>query len=125
MDVIDEEGKSLGKVKVGDTKLQALERLSNVGAGGLYDKDDIGLLDTDLITAEGAPYVFKAQQPQQQQDGKLRRCSRIVEFITAMAAITPVSIYFPNELSFLFSSESLPHPEAKGDLYQKHFLLQQ
>ena len=57
--VNDENGKPLGKVKVGDTKLQALERLSRVGAGGLYDKYDIGLLDSESITAEAAPYIFK------------------------------------------------------------------
>lgn len=55
--VKDEEGNVLGKVKVGDTKLQALERLSRVG--GLFDKDDIGLLNDDRITAKGGPYVWK------------------------------------------------------------------
>ena len=59
MQVNDDRGKALGKVKVGETKLKALERLSRIGLGGLYGKDDVGLLDDDLITAEGAPYVFK------------------------------------------------------------------
>ena len=61
--VKDERGKALGKVKVGETKLKALERLSRIGLGGLYDKDDVGLLDDDLITGEGAPYVFKPSKP--------------------------------------------------------------
>ena len=74
--VNDQEGNSLGNVRVGDTKQEALERLS-VGAGGLFDNDN-GLLNSELITADGAPYVFKQQQQQQQQqqDGKLRCCFR-------------------------------------------------
>ena len=62
----DENGNVLGRVKVGDTKLQALERLSLVGAGGLCDKDDFGLLDSDTITAGQGPYVFKPQKQLQQ-----------------------------------------------------------
>ena len=54
-----ENGDNLGKVKTGETKLQALERLSLVGAGGLYDKDDVGLLHNDCLTYEEGPYVFK------------------------------------------------------------------
>ena len=54
----DEQVRSFGKVIVRDTKQQALERLG-VGAGGLFDKDNHGLLDSDAITAEGAPYVFR------------------------------------------------------------------
>lgn len=50
----DQKGNYLGKVKVGDTKQQALERLSL--AGGLFDKDDTGLLNDDCITAEGEPF---------------------------------------------------------------------
>ena len=69
--VNDENGKSLGKVIVGETVARALERIGSPGI--LEDSNGIALLDTDLIKAEGAPYVFKAQQPQQQQqqhDGK-------------------------------------------------------
>lgn len=65
--VNDENGKSLGKVRVGDTKLQALERLSRVGDGGLYDKEDVGLLDNECITVEGAPYIFKPRELQFQK----------------------------------------------------------
>lgn len=61
--VNSEEGKLLVKVKIGDTKLQALQRLGQ-NAGILADKDGVGLLDNDLITAEGAPYVLKQQQQQ-------------------------------------------------------------
>ena len=57
---------------VGDTKEEALQRLSHYGPGGLVRKDKIGLRDTELITAEGAPYVFKRQQ--HQQNGELRCC---------------------------------------------------
>lgn len=58
--VNDGEGQSLGRVRVGDTKQEALERLSLVG--GLFDKDDVGLLNDDQVTAEGGPYTFKVQQ---------------------------------------------------------------
>ena len=58
--VNSEEGKLLVKVKVGDSKLQAFQRLGQ-NAGILADKDGVGLLDIDFITKEGAPYVFKQQ----------------------------------------------------------------
>ena len=57
MQVKDETGNPLGKVKVGDSKAQALQRLSRTGA--LFDKDNIGLLDTDTITTDGGPYTFR------------------------------------------------------------------
>jgi hypothetical protein len=57
--VNDEQGKPLAKVKVGDTKEEALQRLSHYGAGGLVSKDKIGLRDADRITADGAPYTFQ------------------------------------------------------------------
>jgi hypothetical protein len=60
LQVNDEEGNPLGNVRVGDTKLHALERLSR--ARGLFDKEDVGLLHTDMITSEGGPYVFKETQ---------------------------------------------------------------
>lgn len=69
VEVKDNIGTVLGKVRIGDTKLQALERLGRVGVGGLFDCDDVGLLDNDVISAVGAPYVFKASsqdQPMQQ-----------------------------------------------------------
>ena len=56
--VTDEAGKSLGRVKVGDTKLQALQRLSP-RQGILVDKDDLGLLDSDTVSIERGPYVLK------------------------------------------------------------------
>ena len=58
VEVKDEAGTVLGRVRVGDTKVQALERLGRAGAG-LYDREDVGLLYMDCITAEGAPYVSK------------------------------------------------------------------
>ena len=71
VDVKDETttGRVLGRVVVGDTKLQALERLGRAGAGGLYDREDVGLLDLDRISAEGAPYVFKSLSPSRPGDG--------------------------------------------------------
>ena len=63
-------GEPLGKVRVGDTKKEALERLALM-AGGLFDRDDVGLLNDERITAEGAPYVFKpVQQPQDAHMGQ-------------------------------------------------------
>lgn len=65
--VNDESGNFVGKVVVGDTKVEVLERLSHLGAGNLFDKNDVGLLKTDKVSAEGGPYVFKAASVQQQQ----------------------------------------------------------
>lgn len=69
--VTNENGEILGKVRVGDTKLQALERLSHVGTGGLHDKDDVGLLDNDCITIEEGPYVFKSNRKQRDEDDNI------------------------------------------------------
>jgi hypothetical protein len=77
--VNDAEGKNLTKVLVGDTKTKALERLGS-GRGRLENKDGVGLLDDEVITAEGGPYVFKETQQQHQQDGKLRCCFCILVF---------------------------------------------
>ena len=59
VEVRDDKGTVLGRVRVGDTKLQALERLGRVGAGGLYDGEDVGLLERDTISSNDGPYVFK------------------------------------------------------------------
>ena len=56
--VSDETGKPLTKVKVADTKLQALQRLG-IRAGILSDKDGLALLDDDCIAADGEPYEWK------------------------------------------------------------------
>ena len=64
MNVNDEQGNWLARVKVGDTKSKALERISGLGPGVLIDKDGFGLLDTDTINEDSGPYVFK-RQPQQ------------------------------------------------------------
>jgi hypothetical protein len=76
--VNDVQGNSLGNVKVGETVLVSLRRLRRDGLGGMYDKHDLGLLDDEVITAEGGPYLFK--ETPQQQNGKLRCCSRILVF---------------------------------------------
>jgi hypothetical protein len=67
--VNDEQGNPLEELLVvGDTKQEALQRLSHYGPGGLVRKDKIGLCDSDCINADGAPYVFKPiRQLQQQQ----------------------------------------------------------
>ena len=56
--VKDEAGNPLASVRVGDTKLQALQRLSP-RRGILVDKDDLGLLDSDTVSIERGPYVLK------------------------------------------------------------------
>jgi hypothetical protein len=58
--VKDADGENLTKVVVGDTVKQALARLRRWGI--LENKDSVSLLDEDLITAEGAPYVFTPHQ---------------------------------------------------------------
>lgn len=60
VEVRDNQGTVLGKARVGDTKLQALERLGRLGAGGLFDREDDGLLDGDTISSNDSPYVFKS-----------------------------------------------------------------
>lgn len=57
MQVNDEAGNPLGKVKEGDTKLKVLERLSR--KGGLFDKNDIGLLDSETVSTKEGPYILK------------------------------------------------------------------
>jgi hypothetical protein len=79
--VNDVQGNSLGNVKVGETVFVSLRRLRRDGLGGMYDKHDLGLLDDEVITAEGGPYVFK--ETPQQQNGKLICCSRILVFNVA------------------------------------------
>jgi len=67
--VNDPEGRLLGNVKAGETKRQALERLGGV-AGGLFDKEGIGLLNDECVVVESGPYVFReiVSPPQQQSD---------------------------------------------------------
>ena len=62
--------KPLGKVVVGEAVLLALKRIQRDGLGGLFDKDDIGLLEEDIITAERAPYVFKLREKDADEAGK-------------------------------------------------------
>jgi hypothetical protein len=66
----------LGKVNVGDTRTQVLERLGC--SGGLFDKNNLGLLGEDCITLEGTPYQFR--EPPTQQNGELRCCFSILVF---------------------------------------------
>ena len=69
MNVNDEQGETLGSVKVGDTKLEALQRLSWLGPGGLLDKNGFGLLDNEKIDENSGPYVFKPTLSQQGKFG--------------------------------------------------------
>jgi hypothetical protein len=55
--VNDEKLNFLAKVKVGDTKLKALQRLSPHG-GILTDVNGLGLADDDVITEDGGPYTL-------------------------------------------------------------------
>lgn len=58
VEVYDETGRLLGKIKTGDTKAIALQRLG-CGSGGLFDNQNVGVSDTDTITGDEAPYIFK------------------------------------------------------------------
>jgi hypothetical protein len=76
VEVKDKQGNVLGKVNVGDTRTQVLERLGC--SGGLFDKNNLGLLGEDCITLEGTPYQFR--EPPTQQNGELRCCFSILVF---------------------------------------------
>ena len=71
VEVRDDKGTLLGRVRVGDTKLQALERLGRVGAGGLFDREDVGLLDEERISPNDGPYVFKPTTNPQEKKRRL------------------------------------------------------
>lgn len=71
VEVRDDKGTLLGRVRVGDTKLQALERLGRVEAGGLFDREDVGLLDEERISLEDGPYVFKPTTNPQEKKRRL------------------------------------------------------
>ena len=65
--VNDKDGKEIVKVKVGDTKQTALNRLGHTH-GVLKDRNGVGLADDDLITDDDGPYTFA---PLHEQNGKL------------------------------------------------------
>ena len=75
VEVKRESGESIGYVSEGDTKTQALERLGR-GPGGLFNKNDFGLLDSDRLTVAEGPYVFK---PQESNNVALLRAERDAE----------------------------------------------
>lgn len=102
VEVRDGMGELLGKVRVGDTKLQALERLGRVGAGGLYDRQNVGLLDAELLSAEGGPYVFKSssKQPHQPHYNIQERSGHIYD-------------------QWSRRLETVPSPEALGEIVTK------
>jgi hypothetical protein len=61
-------GEPLTKIVSGETASQAKERISERVDGILENSDGVALSAGDRITAEGAPYVFKPLQQQQQVD---------------------------------------------------------
>ena len=71
--VNDKDGEAVAKVRVGDSRAKALNRLIPMH-GLLVDKNGVGLLDDDLITADNAPYTFTPVSQQPQPHGKLRCC---------------------------------------------------
>lgn len=66
--VNDKKGEHLTKIVVGETVHVALQRLKHFGTGTLENAQGVALLDTELITAEDAPYVFFKKLQQQQQE---------------------------------------------------------
>uniref|UniRef100_A0A7S2XUH1 Crinkler (CRN) family protein n=1 Tax=Attheya septentrionalis TaxID=420275 RepID=A0A7S2XUH1_9STRA len=98
VEVKDKQGNVLGKVNVGDTRTQVLERLGC--SGGLFDKNNLGLLGEDCITLEGAPYQFREPPPQQNAVGPPTKKRK------SFAAI--VASFFPNRMpAFAFSETKL------------------
>jgi hypothetical protein len=89
--VNDKDGEAIAKVRVGDTKIKALNRLSQVH-GLLVDKYGVGLADDDLITAEDAPYTFTPVSQQPQPHGKLRCC------VVVLYSIRIYSLFFSKVL---------------------------
>jgi len=69
VEVNDTLGNFLGRVREGETKAVALQRLVAPSAV-LLDRDGIALLDYEVVTTEKAPYTLKPQQQggQQNQD---------------------------------------------------------
>ena len=67
MEVNDTLGKFLGRVREGETKAVALQRLVAPSAV-LLDRDGIALLDDEVLTTEKAPYTLKPQQQRGQQN---------------------------------------------------------
>lgn len=59
--VNDESGKELGNIMTQETKLKAMQRIS-LGDGALRSTNGLLLLDDEIITEEGAPYVFVQQK---------------------------------------------------------------
>lgn len=96
VEVRDDQGTILGRVRVGDTKLQALERLGRVGAGGLYDREDVGLLNGDTISSNDGPYVFK---PTTKPQGPLRQNDDNILGDGVYAKLTKAVCFFRDEES--------------------------
>jgi len=81
VEVRDDNGTLLGRVRVGDMKLQALERLGHVSAGGLFDCEDVGLLDKDRISPNDGPYVFKPTTNPQEKKRRLDDKEELVSWL--------------------------------------------
>ena len=67
VEVNDALGNFLGRVREGETKAVALQRLVAPSAV-LLDSDGIALLDDEVLTPEKAPYTLKPQQQRGQQN---------------------------------------------------------
>ena len=111
--VNDERGLPLGKVKVGETKLKALERLSHLGKGGLFDKDDVGLLDDDLINKEGAPYVFKKSEALDSPKTRFRRLAESAAINVTEPVMKNLVLHFASQMTVVTTAQ-----EA-ADLYKR------
>eukprot|EP00522_Entomoneis_paludosa_P014970 CAMPEP_0172455620 /NCGR_PEP_ID=MMETSP1065-20121228/12160_1 /TAXON_ID=265537 /ORGANISM="Amphiprora paludosa, Strain CCMP125" /LENGTH=561 /DNA_ID=CAMNT_0013208087 /DNA_START=51 /DNA_END=1736 /DNA_ORIENTATION=- len=61
VEVKRDSGQGIGLVGEGNTKTEALERLGQ-GPGGLFDRNNFGLLDSDRVTRARGPYVFRPQE---------------------------------------------------------------
>jgi Protein kinase domain len=111
-------------VRAGDTKLRALERLG-VEAGILEDKDGIALVDTEIISAEREPYVFKRLQLQQEQMEQPRQTTQD-QFRNHFesAGVTATEEVMGMIIKHFASSATLANtPEQARDLYFEAALL--
>jgi hypothetical protein len=80
------------KVKVGDTKVEALERLSGI-RGVLMDNKGVGLLDADLISLESGPYVFNLIFAGLSTPGTTQRRQKPISPGTKVDDASPSSIF--------------------------------
>uniref|UniRef100_A0A6T7I4N0 Uncharacterized protein n=1 Tax=Attheya septentrionalis TaxID=420275 RepID=A0A6T7I4N0_9STRA len=129
--VNDKDGKAIAKVKVGDTKEIALNRLSQ-GHGLLVDKHGLGLTDADRITGDDAPYTFTPVSQEAQQDAPSSKRPRRVAYsvgvvvkgaINSNGARGNVYKFLQRHAAFFSTDEGLNIKYEGMDLHVKAYFL--